>query len=67
MNLAVAAAACIIGRVTYVKRIDLAVELVDAAALDGAPPLLAVLPHREGLLEAEVARSEEAAAERMQQ
>ena len=49
---------------THVKWVDLAVELVNTAALHGIPPLLAVPPHREGLVEIEVARSEETAAER---
>ena len=47
---------------TYVKRVYLAVKLVDADALDGAPPVLAVLPHERGLLEVVVARAQESTA-----
>ena len=46
---------------TYVHRINLAVELVDTDILGCAPPMLAVLPHESGLFEIEVACTEEAA------
>ena len=49
-------------RKTYIEGIYVPVELVDANILYSASPMLAVLPHENGLLEVVVARAEESPA-----